>query len=204
MIWNTIPNDERLHLWKKLREDIKQLSVDEQLKEVAKFCSEMPFGCRTLDYYSTEFWPTPWEILFHGSFCTSSISLLMYYTLTLLDTPPSVELHLVEDTDGIYLLPIIDNRFVLKYINTTLGNEDFESISNSVMVFKNKGQLQIKSALQDIGSITVYDILGREVFEKDNINQHDFKADNVVMNTQTIIVKVKLKNGMVVTKKVIY
>ena len=100
MIWNTIPNEERLHLWKKLRDDIQELQLKDQLNEVAKFCSKIPYGARTLDYYDPTDWLTPWEILFHGSFCTSSISLLMFYTLILLKNPLKVELYLVEDDDG--------------------------------------------------------------------------------------------------------
>jgi hypothetical protein len=122
MIWNTIPNDERLRLWKNLRNEIQDLQLKEQLTELAKFCSKMPFGARTLDYYDPTEWLSPWEILFHGSFCTSSISLLMYYTLTLLKTPPEVELFLVEDEDGMYLLPIINDQFVLNYELGTVNN----------------------------------------------------------------------------------
>lgn len=116
MIWNTIPNEERLRLWKKLRTDIKDLDTKAQLPEVAKFCSTIPFGARTLDYYDSTDWPTPWEILFHGSFCTSSISLLIFYTLVLsLPDSSDIELHLVDDNGDIYLLPVIDNQFVLNY-----------------------------------------------------------------------------------------
>ena len=115
MIWNTIPNEERLRLWKKLRAEIENYSDIERMSAIAEFCSSMPFGSRTLDYYSPNDWPTPWEILFYGSFCTSSISLLMYYTLVLLDDPTPVELLLVEDDDGIYLLPLIDNQYILNY-----------------------------------------------------------------------------------------
>lgn len=143
MIWNTIPNEERLHLWKKLRDDIKELSLINQVDEIAKFCSKMPFGSRTLDYYSPEDWPTPWEILFHGSFCTSSISLLMFYTLTLLNTPPIVELYLVEDDDGIYLLPIIDNQFVLNYELGTVNN--YSEIQDEFKVLQKYNKEQIKN-----------------------------------------------------------
>jgi hypothetical protein len=46
----------------------------------------------------------------------------MYYTLTLLKTPPEVELFLVEDEDGMYLLPIINDQFVLNYELGTVNN----------------------------------------------------------------------------------
>ena len=142
MIWNTIPNDERLHLWKKLRDDIKDLVLKEQLNEIAKFCSHMPFGARTIDYYSPMDWPTPWEILSHGSFCTSSISVLMYHTLLLLNTNSEIELLLVEDDNGVYLLPIIDSTFILNY---ELGSvSEFTEVGNGFEVLQKYTKEQIK------------------------------------------------------------
>ena len=142
MIWNTIPNEERLRLWKKLREDIKDLPVKEQLDNVAKFCSTMPYGSRTIDYYSPEEWPSPWDILFHGDFCTSSISLLMHYTLTLLPSEKKLELVLVEDDDGVFLLPIIDDQFVLNY---QLGQVSmYSEIQNDITVLQRYQEQEIK------------------------------------------------------------
>jgi len=143
MIWNAIPNEERLRLWKKLRSDISGLPLESQLAEIAKFCSSIPFGSRTLDYYDTEDWPTPWEILFYGSFCTSSISLLMYYTFILTPVDAIIELHLVEDDDGIYLLPIINDQFVLNY---ELGKVSmYPEVKNNFKVLKIYQKEQIKA-----------------------------------------------------------
>lgn len=121
MSWNNIPNNERLHLWKKLREDISVLPIEHQMTMVAKFFADMPFGSRTIDYYTPADWPTPWEILFHGTFCTSSISILMFYTFELLHTSHQINLYLVKDND-VYLLPVIDNKFVLNYELGTVNN----------------------------------------------------------------------------------
>jgi hypothetical protein len=118
MIWNTVHGEDRLILWKKLRADLKDLPVDKQLNEVAKFCAGIPFGARSLDYYSPADWPTPWEILYHGSFCTSSISLLIYYTLAMIPIAAKLDLYLVEDEDGVCLLPVVNDQFVL---NRELG-----------------------------------------------------------------------------------
>ena len=142
MMWNTIPNDERLHLWKNLRDDIKSKDLEGQLSEIAQFCKFMPYGARTLDYYSPTDWPTPWEILYHGSFCTSSISLLMFYTLELVQTPSKLELQLVEDQQDIYLMPVIDDHFVLNY---QLGAVSiYPEIQNSFKVIKTFPQQEIK------------------------------------------------------------
>jgi len=115
MIWTSIPNDERLRLWKNLRKDIQELDLEQKLAKVAEFCSRMPIGSRSLDYYSPADWPTPWEILYHGSFCTSSISLLIFYTLTLVSDELDVQLELIEDSSGVYLIPVIEDHFVLNY-----------------------------------------------------------------------------------------
>lgn len=115
MIWNTIPDDERLRLWKSLRNDIAPIPLYDKLAEVAKFCSQIPFGSRTVDYYTPADWPTPWEILYHGMFCTSSISILMAYSVILASPEVKVELYLVEDDEDIYLLPVFEDHFVLNY-----------------------------------------------------------------------------------------
>jgi hypothetical protein len=115
MSWNNIPDDERLHLWKILRKDISVLQLAEQMSTVAKFFSNMPYGARSLDYYTPAEWPTPWEIIFHGSLCKSSISLLIFYTFSLLHTTHKIELHLIDDGADEYLVPVIDDQFVLNY-----------------------------------------------------------------------------------------
>lgn len=142
MSWNNIPDNERLHLWKNLRKDISTLSLTEQLEIVAKFCAPMPYGTRTLDYYSTENWPTPWEIIFHGSLCRSSISLLIFYTFSLLHTDNIVELYLIDDGNDEYLLPIINNQFVLNY---ELGKvSSYSTIKDEITVKQKFAEQEIK------------------------------------------------------------
>ena len=142
MIWNSISGDESLNLWKQLRKDIAEFTLHQQLKEIAKFCFSMPIGYRSLDYYSSEDWPTPWEILYHGSYCTSSISLLMYYTLIMVAPDSNIELILVEDADGIYLLPLVDYHFVLNY---ELGQvSKYSEVENKLTVLKTYTRNQIK------------------------------------------------------------
>jgi hypothetical protein len=122
MMWNTVHGEERLLLWKKLRIDLKSMTLDKQIEEVAKFCASIPFGSRSLDYYSPTDWPTPWEILFYGSFCTSSISLLIFYTLSMIPISAKIDLYLVEDDNDVYLLPVINDQFVLNYELGSVSN----------------------------------------------------------------------------------
>lgn len=122
MIWNILTGEERLAEWKRLRGEISDSTFDKQINGVVKFCSKMPIGSRSLDYYTPASWPTPWEILYYGTFCQSSISLLMIYTLKLSQINQKKELHLIEDDTGLYLLPIIDNKFVLNYELGSVNN----------------------------------------------------------------------------------
>jgi hypothetical protein len=142
MIWNSIPNEERLFLWKKLRNDITELNTQGQLTKIAEFCFSMPIGSRSLDYFSSENWPTPWEILFHGSFCTSSISLFMFHTVAL-TSDVNMELLLVEDGDGEFLLPFIDNQFILNYHLGQVSN--YPDIQNEITILKRYSKEQIKA-----------------------------------------------------------
>jgi hypothetical protein len=143
IVWNSIHDEDRLALWKQLRTNISKLDIKDKLEQIARFCFSMPIGARSLDYYDPTNWPTPWEILFHGSFCTSSISLLMFHTLALSETAESIELLLVEDEDGIYLVPLVDYQFVLNY---ELGQVNmFSDISVNLNVLQKYSQEQIKS-----------------------------------------------------------
>lgn len=141
--WNQISSDVRLRLWKTLRTDIAELSLEEQLQQLAIFCANMPYGARTVDYYDPESWPTPWEILFYGSFCTSSISLLMYYTLTMPPVSADASLYLVEDVDGIYLLPVIGDHHVLNYQLSKVNK--YQDIEATVTVLKKYTKEDIKT-----------------------------------------------------------
>jgi len=143
MSWNNIPDDERLHLWKKLRKDISTLALDEQMNTVSKFFSSIPYGARSIDYYTPSSWPTPWEIIFHGQLCKSSISVLIYHTFSMLHTDITVDLRLIDDGEDKYLLPVINNTFVLNY---ELGQVNkCQDIVNEIQILNTYTQQDIKS-----------------------------------------------------------
>ena len=142
MSWNNIPDDERLHLWKNLRKEISELTLNEQMNIVAKFFSAVPFGSRSLDYYTPAEWPTPWEIIFHGKLCKSSISLLIFYTFSLLHTEDKIELQLIDDGEDEYLLPIINNTFVLNYELGKVNN--CQDIAVEIQILNTYTQQDIK------------------------------------------------------------
>ena len=142
MSWNNIPNDERLRLWKTLRTDISGLPLDAQMNMVAKFFASMPYTTRTLDYYTPSAWPTPWEILFRSDVCKSAISLLIFYTFSLISSDHTIELHLIDDATDMYLVPVIDDQFVLNYELGVISN--YLDVSDEYKISKKFTKEQIK------------------------------------------------------------
>ncbi|HNP34155.1 MAG TPA: T9SS sorting signal type C domain-containing protein, partial [Flavobacterium sp.] len=96
-----------------------------------------------------------------------------------------------------------ENRFVLRYTTNTLGNPDLGNIDSSVVITVNHGQMIIKSSIETIQDVTVYDILGRQLFEAKAIESNDFATSNISNSQQALIVKIKLENGVIVTRKII-
>lgn len=142
MSWNNIPDAERLRLWKSLREDIVSLPLDQKLASVSKFFANMPYGTRSIDYYSSESWPTPWEIIFHGNLCRSSISLLIFYTFSLSHSIDKIELQLIDDGADEYLLPVINDQFVLNYELGMVSN--YSNVESEFSVKQTFTEQQIK------------------------------------------------------------
>ncbi|MGX7668798.1 reprolysin-like metallopeptidase [Flavobacterium pedocola] len=96
-----------------------------------------------------------------------------------------------------------NNRFVLRFTNTTLGNSDTEVLSNAIMV-ATVDELKISSTLEGIKAVSVYDILGRLLVEKQNIAAHSVVLNSLKRTNNALIVKIELENGLIVDRKVIY
>ncbi len=94
-----------------------------------------------------------------------------------------------------------DTRFVLKFNNSTLGNEDFTA--NAVTVFTNES-INVNATNQTIKSVRVYDLLGRVLGTFNNVDATAFSTKNVAKTQSPLLVEVTLSNGTVVSKKTIY
>ncbi len=97
---------------------------------------------------------------------------------------------------------IYDDRFVLRYTETTLGNTAFDTANANVIVVGDKNKIIIKSLLENISSARIYDILGREIAKELNSDTKEITFENIVKN-QPLIVKVQLENGEIVTRKIV-
>nr|WP_294935514.1 GEVED domain-containing protein [uncultured Flavobacterium sp.] len=96
-----------------------------------------------------------------------------------------------------------DNRFVLRYTENTLSNDDFTAMENSVFVFKN-GKVNVKSTIELINKVTVFDLLGRTVATYTDVNANEFELKTLAPTTKTLLIKIELENGVIVNKKIIF
>jgi len=51
--------------------------------------------------------------------------------------------------------------------------------------------------------VTIYDVLGRQLYYSKDIQNKDLIITNISSSNQSLIVKIKLQNGQVVTKKIV-
>ncbi len=96
-----------------------------------------------------------------------------------------------------------EDRFTLKYTDETLGGDE-NIFANNVLIVSDKSQINIKSSSDFLEKVTVYDLLGRALY-----NQMQLQTENLTINTldvgvQPLIVRVVLSNGQEVTKKIIF
>jgi len=97
-----------------------------------------------------------------------------------------------------------NDRFVLRYTNKTLGTIDLETLENQVLVSNKNKHIKINSNTETIDKVAVYDLLGRLLFKKDKVNSNEFSILNLMSNSETLLVKVRLQNGETVTRKILY
>lgn len=96
-----------------------------------------------------------------------------------------------------------DNRFIIKYVDNLLGQTEVKSGSNEIIVVSNKDEINITSVSEKIEAVAVYDILGRQVFTKNNVKEYSCSIPQIRADGQALFIKVLLQNGVTATKKIV-
>ncbi len=96
-----------------------------------------------------------------------------------------------------------DDRFVLRYTEETLGTETPIFNENTLLIYKNPNhEFVVSSANTIMSSLKVFDIRGRLLLERKDINATQ-TIFNVGLINEVLLVQVKTTDGIIVTKKVI-
>lgn len=95
------------------------------------------------------------------------------------------------------------NRFILRYTNETLGGDDLIVDESNLWVISSE-HLSVKSTKNEISSIRIFDVLGRELAHYPKINSYEISLNKIQKNNAGLIIQVTLSNGSIINKKVIY
>jgi uncharacterized delta-60 repeat protein len=98
----------------------------------------------------------------------------------------------------------ISQNYIARINNSVLNVKDNVFEDNTIFVFKNNTTLHIEALSTTIKSVKIFDITGRMLLEKDNINASTIAIENLNSSKQILIVQVKDSNNLLVSKKIIY
>ncbi|WP_264559876.1 T9SS sorting signal type C domain-containing protein [Flavobacterium sp. N2270] len=98
---------------------------------------------------------------------------------------------------------IFDDRFELVYRAGVLSNDDFTN-DNDVLVYTQNNQIEVNSLKENIATVRVFDVLGRNIFTAENVGEKELSISSINTNKQALFIKVTLTTGEVITKKVIF
>ncbi|MCW2121119.1 T9SS sorting signal type C domain-containing protein [Flavobacterium sp. 7A] len=97
-----------------------------------------------------------------------------------------------------------DDRFQLSYqAKTTLGVTVHDIEENNVIISQKENIITIHSNTEQINEVHLYDLTGREVLSSTKVNNKELQVTVTPKKTQVLLIKVKLKSGKLVTKKVL-
>jgi hypothetical protein len=100
-----------------------------------------------------------------------------------------------------------NNRFVLRYGSDAAKNltkDDFEIVRERVVVSTKNRQIKINSEVELLDKVQVWDLQGKLIYQKSDINMNEFIISNLVSNNQAILIKVGLRSGQAVIQKIVY
>jgi subtilisin-like proprotein convertase family protein len=96
---------------------------------------------------------------------------------------------------------VFNSRFKVVFTNAALTNQSFVS-EESVVVYTQNEEIKI-NASQEIASVEVYDVLGRNIYNNIKVNDKVLNITSIANRNQALFVKITLESGQAVTKKVI-
>jgi hypothetical protein len=97
-----------------------------------------------------------------------------------------------------------NDRFVLRYTDKTLGTVAIEKPANQILVTIQNKQIKITSLAEPIEKVFVYDVSGKQCYQKIAVNNTELLITTLAPSHQILLVKTVLQNGKSSTKKVVF
>lgn len=98
---------------------------------------------------------------------------------------------------------VFESRFILRFTNETLGVNPFTV--NDVVVFKKEHQVTVLASTNMIlNKVTLFDMRGRQIASKENIQSNTTTFDNLMIANQVLLVQITDELGNSITKKIVF
>ena len=97
---------------------------------------------------------------------------------------------------------IFSERFIIRYTNETLSNDDFENDSN--ILISSSDVITVQATNQSIQSVQIHNVLGQLLVNEKNISSESFEINTLQKNKAPLIIEVTLENGKKINKKLIF
>lgn len=88
-------------------------------------------------------------------------------------------------------------------VQDPLSVQNSELNKNSIVVYGDNQMVNIRSTFEDIKSVKIYDISGRLLFTKNELNDKEISIALPAISSQILIVEVRTASGFVLNRKVI-
>ena len=95
-----------------------------------------------------------------------------------------------------------EDRFVLRFMNETLGLEDADS-EDTVSVTAFESQIKLISLTDPLTDISVYDLLGRTILDFKPGNEQEFNINASNWSKAPYLVRIKTNSGKEYLKKIL-
>ncbi|WP_131387712.1 T9SS sorting signal type C domain-containing protein [Flavobacterium suncheonense] len=95
------------------------------------------------------------------------------------------------------------NRFEIRYTDSSLGVQHPDLGAANVIAYVADNSLVVKSNAEAIEAVQVFDVQGRLLTEKKNIDTTSAIVP-LTGNKQVLLVKIAIRNGLVATRKIIF
>jgi len=95
-----------------------------------------------------------------------------------------------------------NDRFILRYTDNALSIEDYE-LSGLEIIAPSNSYIKVKSGNNNISTVIVYDLLGRVLINKTEINASEIRINNPNFSEGTYMVKAILSSGIQKIQKVV-
>ncbi|WP_338731264.1 CUB domain-containing protein [Mangrovimonas cancribranchiae] len=97
-----------------------------------------------------------------------------------------------------------NDRFILRYRDNRLSINDIEENQDNIIISTpNYSYVKITAKSSVITNATIYDMLGKKIFEDNNLNTLETTIKNFTLSNGTYIINITLKNGMQKSQKVV-